>query len=171
MLLSLRRMKGRADGCFAGFTLIELLIVVLILGILLAVALPLYLSSFKTSVAKSVKENLRTIAVAAHAYKFRTGSYPATYTNATRSAAQPPGGFIGPGRDLEAMPSGPRTVWYEWYIGDSVNNTGHFIVKANEGGENLWGSSQGTSAAETDDGAMFDLERNRYYTDGNAIFQ
>ena len=150
----------------SGFTLIEILVIVLIVGVLLAVALPLYQQAFRNSVPKPVKENLRTIAMAAHAYRMRHGRFPITYTNAGENAALPPGDFIGPGRDLEAMPFGPRNVWYEWYIGSGQSNSGHFIVKANEGGENLWGGTNSTTGS-----AMFDLQRNLYYVQNGATFQ
>lgn len=157
-----------AEGRPAGFTLVELLVVVLILGVLLAVALPLYLQAYRNSVTKPVKENLRTIAVAAHTYKFRTGSYPAKYDNDGMNAALPPGNFIGPGLDLEAMPFGPHNVWYKWYISTTSGSKheGHFVVQANEGGENLWGGTGSTAST-----AMFDLQLNDFYVQNGAAFK
>ena len=157
--------RGQGKARPSGFTLSELLVVVLLLGVLLAVALPLYQQASRKSVPKPVKQNLRTIAIAAHAYRMRHGRFPATYTNPGKNAALPPGDFIGPGRDLEAMPFGPRNVWYEWFIGNGQSNNGHFIVKANEGGENLWGGTNSTNGS-----AMFDLKRNRYYVQNNTPF-
>ena len=136
------------------------------MGMLLAVALPLYRQAFRTSVPKPVKQNLRAIAVAAHAYRMRHGRFPAPYTNPGRNGATPPGDFIGPGRDLEAMPFGPRKVWYEWFIGTGITNQGHFIVKANEGGENLWGGTNSINGS-----AMYDLQKDYYYVQNNTPFR
>jgi len=149
---------------YPGFTLVELLTVVLVIGVLLGVVIPLYRQAYRTSATRTAKVNLRTIALAAQAYKFKHGRYPRAYSNPNRNGAPPSNSdFVGPGRDLAAVPVGPRNVWYEWFIGDSVNNRGHFIVKANEGGENLWGGTGSTNGA-----AMFDLERNHYYVQNGA---
>lgn len=117
----------------AGFTLIELLVVVLILAILLAVAIPLYLSSVKNSGARTVQANLKTVALAAQAYRLRNGSYPADYTTGTVPTA-----FISASKDLEFVPNGPRGVTYTWQTSTAADASigataaGQFIVIATE---------------------------------------
>lgn len=154
----------RAAHVSHSFTLIELLVVVLVLGVLLSVALPTYRRGTRTTVVPTVKTNLRTIALAAQAYRMKHGHYPSAYTNRDRSGAVlplPNDGFVGANGDLQSVPSGPRTVWYEWAVGTDNENRGQFVVKANEGGENLWGDSEVTTNY-----AAYNLEQNKYYMDG-----
>ncbi|HZG46415.1 MAG TPA: prepilin-type N-terminal cleavage/methylation domain-containing protein [Allosphingosinicella sp.] len=105
----------------AAFTLIELLVVVLILGILLAVAIPLYLSSVKNSATQTVKGNLRTVGQAVQAYKVRNNAYPTAMSD-----------VVGPDKEIQALPVGPRTVAY------SLSGS---TVYAGEGPEDTFGSS------------------------------
>ena len=150
----------------AGFTLVELLVAVLILSTLSAVALPLYLSTVKRSAQRTVQENLRTITIAAHAYKARTGTYPPKYTNASKDGTGAPSAFVGADRDLESVPRGPGNVWYEWYVDTGVD-AGEFVAKANENGQDLWGSP---GVNQLKNYACFNLTEGRYYRDGNGAF-
>jgi general secretion pathway protein G len=64
---------GRRDE---GFTLIELLIVIVILGILAAIVVFAVSSTRKDSVTSSCKTDVKSIQLAAEAYKTKNGNYP-----------------------------------------------------------------------------------------------
>ena len=73
--------KIRALRNDEGFTLIELLIVVVILGILAGIVVFAVGNARATAATKACDTEIKTIKVAAEAFKVDTGSYPATVAN------------------------------------------------------------------------------------------
>ena len=164
--LSLPGALSRCRARRPGFTLIEVLVVVLVLGVLNAVAIPVYVNTTKTAARRAVKENMRTIAVAAFAYYARTGRYPRNFSNPQRNGTGTPSDFVGPGRDLACVPVGPSKVWYSWgFYGTNGSPTPSFHVAAYENGVNIWNSTPNVS-----NGVFFDLPPNRYYLQNGRPF-
>jgi type IV pilus assembly protein PilA len=75
--------KLRGEKGDDGFTLIELLVVVVIIGILIAIAIPLYLNYENGAKNKSAASDLRGAISAIEQCYSNTGSYPASFTDAT----------------------------------------------------------------------------------------
>jgi general secretion pathway protein G len=74
---------ARAGAADQGFTLIEMLIVIVVLGILAGITV-FGVSTFKKdSEDAACKANVKTVGVAADAFKAKTGAYPTTIADLT----------------------------------------------------------------------------------------
>jgi prepilin-type N-terminal cleavage/methylation domain-containing protein len=158
----LRAVHARRPRRRPGFTLIETLVVVLILGILLGIAVPLFLSATRHSAVQAAKANLHMIARSAQAYRMKAGSYPADFTTA---GATPPAEFVGSGRDLNQVPSGPRAVVYTWSTTATGSaSAGEFVVTATESAA----AADAFGDPDTIDSIRFNLSTGRFSDETTA---
>ena len=135
---------------------------VLILGILLGIAVPLFLSATRHSAVQAAKANLHMIARSAQAYRMKAGSYPADFTTA---GATPPAEFVGSGRDLNQVPSGPRAVVYTWSTTATGSaSAGEFVVTATESAA----AADAFGNPDTIDSIRFNLSTGRFSDETTA---
>jgi len=94
-----------------GFTLIELLIVIIILGILAAIVVFAVGSTRSDSVQATCKTDVKSIQLAAEAYKTKNGAYPVTTTGS--------GGSTGQAKLSDGSVGGTLKGWPGGTVGDA----------------------------------------------------
>jgi len=92
-----------------GFTLIELLIVIIILGILAAIVVFAVGSTRGDSLQATCKTDVKSIQLAAEAYKTKNGAYPVTTTGNGGSTGQAKLSDATVGGTLKGWPGGDPT--------------------------------------------------------------
>jgi len=145
-----------------GFTLIELLIVIIILGILAAIVVFAVGSTRSDSIKATCKTDVKSIQLAAEAYKTKNGAYPVTTTGSGGSTGQAKLSDATVGGTLKGWPGGTSSTDDLMFVYASSGGTTYTVTVS---GKNFSGSTHVVSDTSPDSGTGTNTTTDPYSVD------